>query len=288
MITALAASRSEPVIRRAWEQETQTTEKWDAAIGGIRWYRHTGQNAAVTYFFQVEDDTVLPDPAVLESADLMRPAAYWKDVWPYGAQLWRDELNALPVVVPALAGPAPADLAAPAPVPTPHPHPAVASVRAPQYAPRGAYCWPVSMTTAAALAVRSWIIQHVVVTGDGVNADFYEAFEVPIGATASEEDIFQDEPEETNGSVKVVGHMQHISYSGGAPPPGMAIGAIRVSDGTQYTSKAAPPGWGAGGTSHELNFAWDDTAEPKVIRFITVPAGGDPVFKVDTEHLQTG
>ncbi|MCU1483779.1 MAG: hypothetical protein JWN67_525, partial [Actinomycetia bacterium] len=187
------------------------------------------------------------------------------------------------------AGAAAAAAAAPV-VATNHGNPVVASVRAPQYTVQGRYAWPVSMTTGAALATRSWIIQHVIATGDGLNVDLYEAFEVAPGATTSAEDIFQDDPRADDGSVRVVGRFQHISYSDAADrPPGMEPGAVGGSDDSQPTSASAPPGWVAGaGTRHELDFAWDDSRNPPATRFTTEPNGGTAEHKANPADLRSG
>ena len=139
--------------------------------------------------------------------------------------------------------------------------PTLTTPRQTEIAVDGAFWWLVRMTTARVLPFDSWIVQHVQLTGDGPNSQFWEAFFVRAGGTAAQgDDVFEELLNAAQGTRNVVGMMQHLVFPGGGAPPGMRAGGGGHAARGQMTTMAQPAWWNpAGGVRHELTYTWDGT-----------------------------
>jgi hypothetical protein len=120
--------------------------------------------------------------------------------------------------------------------------PIVTSVRAPQYAPGGAYAWPVEMSIQQAEPTQSWIVQKVHIEGSAqTNITFWEAFPIsPNQTKADDQDIYQGNAHKSSGTTHVTGRMQHHVFAG-LQPPGMSLDGGGQAAHEQYTSEVRPP-----------------------------------------------
>jgi hypothetical protein len=156
--------------------------------------------------------------------------------------------------------------------------PTVATVGQTQVHPDGAFYWLVRMTAGETVTDDSWIVQHVLMSGDGEADEFWEAFGVPANGTAvTGDDVFEELLDDAAGTRRVTGTMRHYVFPGGIDPPGMSAAGGGHGARGQLTTRTPPDWWtGAGGVAHELTFTWDGATTANLL---TVPTSGDPVVK---------
>jgi hypothetical protein len=288
-----------------WEPSQSTDpeltglEQWNELIQGVRWYRKPFSSTVLAYTFAIEDPSTVQSLTHVDLENFAHPDGIgWQEGWwwanssnfPCADTFWRPDLakraaaaeqqtqpQAPPPPAPAVpAGPVPGIRLA---------DPTVVSAGPPQYAPRGACAWTVTMTVNAVQAQDSWIIQKVHESSPTEQTTFWEAFPVPANQQqSSARDVYQNNAKKTSGEYAVKGLMQHHVFGGG-PPPGMQVGGGGSGDREQYTSIQQPPFWVADdGTPHNLDFVWGAFNTT----LTTVPPSGAPEKKGAAWQLDSG
>lgn len=282
-----------PTVQRAWQNPTDLHAyydfKWDALVNGVRWYRWKPMQPNVDHYaFEIEEQSDLNNNVADAQLDF-RMAEKWK-AWEFAPLFWSDELTN-PQVEAGIEEPdsssSEEDLQETKPASVRGDNPAVTSVRAPDWAPRGAFSWPVKMAITKPQAQLSWVVQKITLQHPNGSTEFWEAFPVEAGKLqALNEDIYQYDAKRDFGSIKIQGLMQHHSF-GGATPTGMSLGEVKEVDDLQLASYTKPKFWVEGeGTKHDLTFEWSN--KNILEKFETVPHGGEAVFKDYYHKLRTG